>query len=156
MAWMSRCCGGGKPKLPLGLDQWLLAAPYLLFYTHIGYWVIPSYLLAVLGLRLGHGRGFNYKEPFKPGSQPEKVEFLIPKNLPVYVRKALIMGLTGIAVCLIAAISLAAHSFYLAALILALSGALKAVAYLAPKTEISEYLRGGFLGLGLVIVLYLI
>lgn len=26
--WISRMCGGGKPKLPWGLDQWIYALPY--------------------------------------------------------------------------------------------------------------------------------
>lgn len=150
MAVLSRAHGGGKPHLPWSLDAWLLAAPYLLLYPLIGWWVIPSYFIAFLGLRTGHGRGFNYKEPFKPGSQPEKVEFLIPKNLPVPVQKFLIMFLTGLAVTLVASIALALHGHWIFALILALSGAAKSLAYLLPKTEWAEYARGAFLALGLV------
>ena len=150
MTWLSRMCGGGWPKLPYGLDQWLLAAPYLLFYPVIGLWVIPAYLTAVLGLRLGHGRGFDYNLPLKEGAEPEKVEILIPKSLPVYTQKILIMALTGLAVTLVCGVTLAFHGFYIAGVILALSGALKAVAYFLPKTEWAELARGLFLGLGVV------
>lgn len=145
--------GGGWPRLPWGLDQWILSAPYLLLYPLIGWWIIPSYLTAVLGLRLGHGRGFNYRIPFKEGSEPEKIEFLIPKNLSVPVQKFLIMFLTGLAVTLVASIALALHGHWIFALILALSGAAKSVAYFLPRTEWAEYARGAFLGLGLFMVL---
>lgn len=150
MTWLSRMAGGGWPKLPFGLDQWLLALPYLLFYPVIGWWVIPAYLGAVLGLRLGHGRGFDYKLPFKVGSDPEKVEWVIPKSLPVSVRKFLIMALTGLCVTLILAVLLLAYGYLLPALIVALSGIAKALAYFLPMTEQAELSRGFFLGLGVV------
>jgi len=153
MAWMSRCCGGGFPKIPFGLDQFITALPYLLFYPQIGWWSILGYAGAVLGLRSGHGMGFHYNRPFKEGAKPEKVQILIPSSLPVWARKALIMLLTGLAVTIAPAILLCANGFYLAGAVLALSGGLKAVAYLAPRTETSEYIRGGFLGLGVVIAL---
>lgn len=150
MTWLSRMSGGGKPKLPWGLDQWLLPLPYLLLFPYITWWAVPAYLGAVLGLRLGHGRGFNYNEPFKPGSKPEKVEFLISKNLPVKIQKILIMALTGLAVTMIAGLLLLTMKFYAAALFLLLSGVLKALAYTLPKTEWAELARGFFLGCGFV------
>ena len=148
MTWLSRMAGGGWPKLPWGLDQWLLALPYLLFYPAIGYWVILGYLGAVLGLRLGHGRGFNYNEPFKTGSQPEKVEILIPKSLPVKYQKILIMALTGLAVTIVLFSILILSGHILSGLILAVSGTLKSIAYFLPRTEWAEYTRGFFLGCG--------
>lgn len=153
MGWLSRMAGGGWPRLPWGLDQWILASPYLLLYPLIGWGIIPSYLVAVLGLRLGHGRGFNYKSPFKEGSQPEKIEIFIPKNLPVSIQKFLIMFLTGLVVTLGFSISLASNGHWIYSLILALSGATKSLAYFAPRTDVSEVLRGTFLGIGLFIVL---
>lgn len=151
MTQLSRMHGGGKPHLPWGLDAWLLPLPYLAFWSVLGPWVVLGYLGAVLGLRLGHGRGFDYHKPFKESGKPEKVEWIIPKGLPVYWQKFLLMFYTGLAVTLILASTMAIQGAYLPALILALSGALKSVAYLAPKTEIAEYLRGVFLGLGFCI-----
>lgn len=154
MSVLSRMNGGKEPiDLPWGLDAWTLAAPYLLLYPMIGWWIVPSYLGAVLGIRLGHGRGFYYDEGFKPKSVPEKVEVLIPSSLPTWAQKALIMALTGLAVTLVASVALAAHGFYLAGVILALSGLLKAASYALPTTEAAEYARGAFLGLGLALVL---
>lgn len=151
MTWLSRMCGGGRPRLPWGLDQFLLAAPYLLFFPQIGYWVILGYLGAVISIRTGHGSFFHYSLPLKEGRTVEKVEYIMPKNLPVFWYKALGMFLTGIGVTIATAVALAFQGFYSAGAILALSGALKAVAYLLPKTEYSEFLRGGFLGLGVAI-----
>ena len=148
MTILSRMSGGGKPKLPWGLDQWILPLPYLLFWPVIGWWIVPAYLCAVLGLRLGHGRGFNYNQPFEPGSKPERVEALIPNDISVWCRKFLIMVLTGLAVTLGTSLALLHSGEYFPSLLLFFSGGAKALAYLSPKTEISEYLRGSFLGLG--------
>lgn len=156
MAWLSRMSGGGEPKLPWGLDQWLLSLPYLIFIPQVGYWIVPAYLSAVLGLRLGHGRGFHYKIPFEPGSEPERVEAVIPDSWPVYWQKFSIMALNGLAVTLMLAIVTLCHGYVLSGLILALSGALKSLAYMTRKTEDSEYLRGAFLGLGLLLAYLLI
>lgn len=156
MTWLSRMCGGGPPKLPYGLDAWLLALPYLLFFPVISYWVIPAYLGAVLGIRLGHGRGFDYSLPFKPGSEPEKVEILIPKYLPVKYQKILIMLLTGLAVVLLSCAFLLMHGHIASGLILALSGAAKALSYFLPKTLWAELARGFFLACGVYFGLMLI
>jgi len=153
MTIMSRAHGGGWPKIPFGLDAWILALPYLFFWPVLGWWVIPAYLGAVLGLRLGHGRGFHYDRPFKEGSKPEKVEWVIPKSLPVWARKVLIMALTGLAVTMIAGLVLLSMGYAWAGLILLLSGLAKSLAYLLPETEWAEYARGFFLGLGVVIAL---
>lgn len=154
MSILSRMNGGKEPiDLPWGLDAWVLAAPYLLLYPMIGWWVVPAYFGAVVGIRLGHGRGFRYDEGFKPKSVPEKVEILIPDNLPVWAQKALIMLLTGVAVVLVASVALAFHGYLWQAAVLLLSGGLKTAAYLLPETEWAEYARGAFLGLGLALVL---
>lgn len=153
MTIMSRAHGGGWPKIPFGLDAWILALPYLLFWPVLGWWTLLGYAGAVVGIRSGHGSGFHYWDKFKKTRTVEKIEALISGALSYHVQKVLIMALTGLAVPLVCAIALAAHGFYLAGGILALSGGLKAVAYLAPKTEQSEYIRGLFLGLGVVIAL---
>jgi len=150
MTWVSRMNGGGWPSLPYGADAWILAAPYWLFFPAIGWWVIPAYLIAVLGIRLGHGRGFTYNEPFKIGSTPEKVEWLIDKSLPVKTQKILIMFLTGWCVTLGFGFALMLHGHILAGLIIYASGMLKAVAYFLPRTDWAELVRGFFLGCGVV------
>lgn len=150
MAWLSRMSGGGWPKLPYGLDAWILAAPYLLFYPAIGWWVILAYLGAVLGVRLGHGRFFDYDLPFKVGSEPEKIEVLIDDSLAVKTQKILGMFLTGWAVTLALGFILNIYGFLLAGFIIYVSGMLKAVAYFLPETWHAEIARGFFLGCGVV------
>lgn len=149
MAFMS-AASGGNPKIPLGLAQWLLAAPYLIFYSQLGFPVIGAYLSAVVFLRTGHGRAFHYQLPFKPGSKPEKIEAIIPDFWPVWVQKMSIALLTGLGVTLVLSVSLAIMGHYASAGILALSGALKASAYAVRSTERAEVLRGVFLGCGVV------
>jgi uncharacterized membrane protein len=153
MAVLSRAHGGGKPHLPLSLDAWLLAAPYLLLYPLIGLWVVPSFFVAVLFIRTGHGSFFHYDRPHKEGRTVEKIEYIMPKGLSVYWYKVLGMFLTGLGVTLVASIALALHGHWIFALILALSGAAKSIAYFLPRTEWAEYARGSFLALGLIIVL---
>lgn len=150
MTWLSRMAGGGWPKLPYGADAWLLCAPYLLFYPAIGWWVILAYLGAVLGIRLGHGRFFDYDLPFKVGSEPEKIEVLIDDSLPVKTQKILGMFLTGWAVTLTLGFILNIYGFLLAGFVIYVSGMLKAVAYFLPRTDWAELVRGAFLGLGVV------
>jgi len=157
--WMilwSRAHGGGWPKLPYSPDAWLLCAPYWLFFPVIGWWCLPAYLIAVLGIRLAHGRGFNYKLPFKVGSTPEKVEYLIDDSLPVYWQKFLIMFITGWCVTLGFGFTLMLHGHILAGLILYASGMAKSIAYMLPETWHAELARGLFLGLGLSIAYMLI
>jgi len=144
-------CGGGWPKLPWGLDAFVLALPYLLFYEAIGWWVIPAYIGAVIGVRLGHGRGFHYRLPFKEGSDPEKVEWLIDSTQDVYTRKFLIMYLTGLAVTFALGLILTLHGHILAGFVIYVSGMLKSVAYMLPETWHSELARGFFLGLGVAL-----
>lgn len=153
MAFVSRMHGGGWPSIPYSLDAWILAAPYLLLYPMIGWWVVPAYFGAVLSIRTGHGSFFHYTRSHYPDRTPERIEIIMPKSLPVWAYKALGMALTGFGVTLIPAIALASYGYYIEALVIALSGLLKAVAYILPNTEHSEYARGIFLGLGLAIVL---
>ena len=154
--WGSRMCGGGAPKLPWGLDQWLLPLPYLAFWGVLGWWIVPAYLGAVVGLRMAHGRGFRYFEPFKPGSDKELSEYLIPQSLPIWIQKFLIMFLTGWAVTLVLSVALMLHGHYLAGVVLAASGAAKSCAYFAHNTETAELLRGFALGVGFVAALWVI
>lgn len=142
--------------MPLSLDAWLLPLPYLMFFSQIGWWVIPSYLVAVLGIRMGHGRGFGYQLPFKEGSKPEKIERIIPSSLPVRLQKFLIMALTGLMVTLGFSLCLAFEGYLIGAFVLGLSGFSKSFAYFLPTTELAEYARGIFLGVGFVVAGYVI
>lgn len=99
LSWLqgkvSRMAGGGAPKLPYGLDQWIYALPYgvagLIASMHLeqvvdvfGYFDIHamyvcgliSYGLAFLGKRLGHGQYFDLATyPFRVVA--EKIDFLV-------------------------------------------------------------------------------
>lgn len=176
MAWLSRMCGGGNPELPFGLDAWFYALPYLLFLIPIcGWYALIGYAGAVLGKRLGHGRGISLGIPTMIGS-PEKIEVLISwaqKYTTIYEYKALILGATGIAATIASTVLLAIWGHPWAAAIIFWSGALKALAYvigwdifpdnkdptndfpaeLNSATEIGEFLTGFFAGLGIALAL---
>jgi hypothetical protein len=122
-----------------------------LFTPVMGWWVIPAYLSAVLGVRLGHGRGFNYNIPFKEGSEPEKIEALIPNGLSVWEHKALIMLLTGLAVTIVPSMVLGFHGHIWSQTVLLLAGMAKCACYLLPHTEWAEWARGACLGIGVVV-----
>ncbi len=151
--WLSRMSGGGPPKLPWGLDQWLYATPYMLIglpalgaiaaamelnskskkYIHA---VLPlAYFGAFIGKRTGHGGGLDMgtseKEP-GAGRDPEKLEYLIlwlHDKMPRYWYDALIMAITGIAVTLPAGIVVGFLNPWAGAF-LAVSGLSKAPAYM--------------------------
>lgn len=99
MSWLlgkvSRMAGGGAPKLPLGLDQWIYAIPYglagILASIHVkqsidvfglidlplwGLFGLISYLIAFLGKRLGHGTYFDLATSLKK-IIPERIDFLV-------------------------------------------------------------------------------
>lgn len=148
--WLSRMCGGAPPKLPLGLDQWLYALPYLL----IGIPAIPfivsalrlppkhrqvagfcslevSYLGAFAGKRTGHGNGFDLGHAER-GKDDEALEFIVQPlhgKIPEYWYDALLVAVTGLAVTLAAGIVVSVIN-PLAGVLLALSGLSKAPAYM--------------------------
>lgn len=103
-------CGGAPPRLPSSLDQFIYAAFFatitfaLLLPTsgtvfnpypwHIWALSALAFLTAFLGKLTGHGRGISLYEPMKPGSKPEKVEFLIKwlePLIPTVAYKSLIL-----------------------------------------------------------------
>ena len=179
MAYVSRMAGGGGPKLPLGLDQWLYSLPYALLAPATGLWAVLAYSGAFLSKRTGHGRGMSLKEPMKPGSEPEKLEYLIlwlQPYLPNYVYKCLILAVIGIAGKAGAAIALAATGNIVAGLFTLISGLGKPVAYMIgwtifpdgggnnddypeefnEATELGEGLSGLFDGITLTISLLIV
>lgn len=155
--WFSRMCGGGPPKLPWGLDQWIYAFPYMLIallpsatilyllkfvddekkpnWKYVALVAVGPYLGALVGKRTGHGGGLDMgrseKEPFA-GRDPEKLEYLIlwlHDKMPRYWYDALIMAITGLAVTLVPGIVVAFLDLW-AGVFLALSGLSKAPAYM--------------------------
>lgn len=165
MAYTSRMCGGAPPALRWGLEQWIYAIPYL-------YFGLPAYVCAVLGKRTGHGRGMSLNEPMKPDSKPERVEAVIlwlQPYMPVYWYKCLILALTGAVEVMGAVVVCLIFGQWLAALVMAVAGLSKPVAYmigwavypaghgrgipqLNEATQIGEALYGAFIGLAVVLV----
>lgn len=163
MAWLSRMSGGGWPKLPLGLDQWCYALPYLLICWPVaGLWSILPYICAVMGKRTGHG-GFMDLGRWKRKRDEERLEFIIRHlkgKIPDSRYDFIGLAITGVSVSFVPVLVLLAsnpvHSF-----VLLVSGAAKAVAYwigweFAPNpTETGEVLTGAFAGLGIALILTL-
>lgn len=174
--WLSRMCGGGPPRLPYGIDTYIFCIPFALVGLLISPWAgIASYAFAVLGKRIGHGRGISLKEPMKPTSEPERVEvvslWLIDK-IPTYWYKCLVLLLTafvqniGLSVCLVFVNLVFAVLFFL-------SSIFKPIAYmigwriypkghgpgiprLSSATALGEFLTGFFTFLCLLILIYTI
>lgn len=149
-------CGGGLPKLPLGLDQWLYAIPYgvlgfLALLPLIGpigtpypWWIwigpILSYMGAFLGKRTGHGQWMDLGS-FTGIIKPERLDFInrlffgrdINETLVVkgnYWRDFIGLSISGLAVSLIASICLIIGGHIVAGLLVALGGFLKGFAYM--------------------------
>jgi len=167
MAITSRLCGA-KSFLPLGLEQWLYAAPYsvvtfivllpLVVSWHI--WALSALAgaTALIGKRLGHGRGISIGEPMKPGSKPERVEWPVlwlQPLIPNWLYKSLILLLceaivwTGIAIAISPWLMLAALCRPVAYLIgwYVLRNTYK-------PTVIGEILTGAFAGAVLAFLLF--
>lgn len=165
-------CGGGKPDLPFGLDQFIFALPFLaILWPVAGLWAFVGYLGAFGGKRRGNGRGISLKLPMKPGSKPEFVEWPIrwlEKRLPVYWYKFLICCMTGLTITIFPAGVLAYFGAWDAGAVILASGLMTSVAYaigwkILPDfygrafgrdmeaTEIGEYLAGAFMGVGILI-----
>lgn len=181
--FLSRMCGGMRPKLPWGLDQWLYALPYGLL-PGAALWALNPYVAVVLGLlsyagallgkRTGHGGGLDLGTWTRPRDD-ERLEFLIKPlhgKIPEYWYDVLLLAITGLAVSLVASVSIAVVN-PLAAIPTLVGGLLKPLPYmlgwkLHPKsespskvkeldeaTEVGEAGTGllGYLGLGLSAVL---
>ncbi len=143
--WIKRMSGGAPPKLPLGLDQWVFALPYLLCAFPV---LIASagaakfskgkiasifviYMAAVTGTRTGHGGGIDMGTSTKE-RKDEALEFIIKPlhgRISEYWYDALLLAVTGLAVTIPAGLGLAFIN-PLAGLSVAASGLWKAVAYM--------------------------
>ena len=158
-AIVSRMCGGGKPRLPWGLDQFIYGLPYAIAGSH---WFVNilSYAGAVLGKRTGHGQYFWLDAPREnvPPENDESFDFIVtwffgtdeigkPNRL---YRNLFGMLLSGIWPVLITTIVLAFSGHLLAALIFLIGGSLKPLCYFVSErytrfgTEGGEYATGFF------------
>lgn len=144
--WTSRMCGGGRPQLGYGLEQWVYGLPYAIhaFKTianPIGGWIetllvtLQAPFTAGLAKRLGHGAGIDMaRSPKEPGQgrDKEKLEHLVfwlHDDLPRYWYDFLFMGLTGIVINLVAAGLEFYYDSWVDGLVLLIAGAAKAPAY---------------------------
>lgn len=165
-AFVSRMCGGGKPRLPWGLDQFVYGLPYLLCGS--GFWCLLSYAGAVIGKRLGHGQYFWLKALRGNPDNDESFDFIVawlfgpdvdgPRR---YWRNFFGMFLSGIFVPLISCVVLLTQGHVLAAAIIFAGGAMKPICYAVCQADIKflpARLRGteggeyttGFFGWGSV------
>lgn len=172
---LSRMCGGGKPKLPWGLDQWIYALPYGLiplfssapwFLAILGAFV--AFATAFLGKRTGHGQYFDLASSTKV-IKPEFFDFAMdpifgddPNEIRIgpgnYWRDLTGLALTGAVVPLGLSIFLLCTGHWVAALLVFLSGAAKAHAYVVgysqtkfTPTVVGEYGTGYYGALGLIV-----
>lgn len=172
---------GGLIKAPKTVKNLLWAAPfgYVTFEAYQSVSAVSAILAATFatavcmaGKATGHGGGMdlatNPKEPYA-GRKPEKLEHLIywlHDDIPRYWYDALLLAIVGLVAVLGAVIPLA-YINPIAALILAIGGMSKAVAYMIgwavypsgegngvngfnESTQLGEFLTGLFAGLTLL------
>ncbi len=154
--WISRMCGGGPPKLPWGIDQWLYAAPFALMGFPaagiISAWcgfklcwtkniesegfgfelllLVLCFASVFLGKRTGHGNGISLGR--SPKGDDEPFELFIKGlhgKIPEYWYDVLLLSFTGFMTVLIPAVVVAPFNLFAAALLI-LSGLLKGPAYM--------------------------
>lgn len=138
--WISRMCGGGRPRLPWGLDQWLYAIPYALVVLFANLTVIGGFtgalalVGAMLGKRTGHGQYLSIGRRRQPPALDEKLDFIVrffmgPQRRPDRKRDLVGMLVTGTAVGLLPALFLVAGGHVAAAALVLLSGSAKCLGY---------------------------
>lgn len=148
--WLSRMAGGGPPKLPWGLDQWLYGLPYALITLPVTFafgalalrwdercrkyiWVaiLLPYAGAVAGKRTGHGGGID-AGTWTGERDDEALEFLIKPlhgKISEYWYDMMLLAVTGLVCTLIAGIMVMFVDVW-GGLALMLSGSTKAPAYM--------------------------
>ena len=157
--FISRMCGGGKPHLPLGLEQFLYALPYGVVLYQYPVLAVISYGLAVVGKRMGHGQyihlGFTGRQIF---ANDEQVDGVIRFFFGVdrggnYWRCVAGLALTGLIVTVPCGLAYAFTVSFPVGLLIAVSGATKALSYmigwaarvrLIYPTVVGEILTGVF------------
>ena len=155
--FLSRLCGR-KSVIPLGLEQWLYALPYGLIFTGSLWGIIP-YLAAVAGKRMGHGQYIHLGYlPRQPLENDESIDCIIRFFFGIdrggnYWRCVAGLAITGLAVTVVPGIVYAIVVNPVTGTLIALSGASKALAYMAGfwafndpnrATTIGEILTGVF------------
>lgn len=137
-------CGGGWPKLPFGLDQWVFALPFgLVIPLLLGFSLsntsvlvlsLVSYLGAVLFKRKGHGQWMDVGNmPYNPDGR-EDLDYLValffgPDKGFEESRDLFGLAVSGLSIHLGLVGALLYSSFFVGAAIVALGGITKTVAY---------------------------
>lgn len=175
-AFLSRMCGR-KSVIPLGLEQFFYAMPYLFVATMpltlvTGAACVASYLSAVMGKRTGHGQyldlGYGIRQPEE---NDEKLDFIVrlffgKDDGGMYWRSVAGMAVTGLAVTLLPGVCYGFMVNPLGGAVIAVSGASKGMAYMIGwalsrkglilhATEMGEHLTGAF-GWGAMAAVWLI
>jgi len=123
--WRGKAHKWKKYILPRPLNQIAFATPYMaVCWPVLGWGSLAVLVVTTLAVLTGHGRGMSLREPLR--GEPDTLEFVVSwaqPYLPVYWYKALLLAVTGLAVTLPAGIVLMNP-------LIALSGILKAVAYM--------------------------
>jgi hypothetical protein len=153
-----RIRGGLSPWMPRPVDQLIFALPYAVIaakeHNRSTWWFFGVLIITTIALMPGHGQYMDLGTWNAP-VDPERLDFIVQlffgdDNYNNYWRDFFGLAVTGLVVTLPAAISL--YKKPVLAILLFLSGALKAVAYglswyLGFETEGGEYLTGLFLWL---------
>jgi hypothetical protein len=139
---MSRWHGGGfKGGVSKTLKNGLWALPFGITLCYFNWW------LGVLAFALGflkavaHGRGLGLDEPMREDMKPEKVEYLIrwlEPSLTVHAYKHAILSLAGLVAVLGGVIPFLFIN-PIAAIIIAIGGLLKGVAYEIGLVMVKKY-----------------
>lgn len=160
-AWISRMCGGGWPKLPFGLDQWIYAIPHgVLGFVALGWWGLLAYPVAILGKRTGHGQWFDMgtspAHNDQTGLKPEKLDFIVKWFMGTddgsYRRDFVGMAVSGFFIAIGSVVALFASGHPLLAILVTVGGLCKPVGYalgqwVAPRwggehNEYGEFIAG--------------
>jgi hypothetical protein len=161
MAYISRLCGGGWPRLPSKFDQLLFALPYIVvLWPLMGFWAILGFMGAFAGkcgptapwLDLGTSTRW------RKTSLTFLIDWLRGK-VSEYAYDVCGLAISGLTVTIAPAILCAIWGHHWAAAALLASGAAKALAYMIGwkifpddrATVTGEYLTGAFAGVGILV-----
>ncbi len=130
--WISRMVGGGWPDVKIPA-QWLYAVPYAVIFWG-SFWSLPAYLAAAVGKRTGHAQYIDLGHDAGPPASTVPLDCIVRFFFGVdrggaYWRCCFGMVVTGLAVTLVPGILYACTVDSMGGLILAISGASKALAY---------------------------
>ena len=167
--WVSRMCGGGWPKLPFGVDQWLYAIPYAVIafisllstvgglsapYPYfIWIWPVAALIWAAMWKRNGTRVFLDLGEYKGEVRKPHKLEALmgpLKGRVSDYWYDFIGLGLKGFFISLLPC-AIVAYTNYQAALWVLIGGLLQPLGYAIGKklgfehyTAVGEFLTGAF------------